>query len=80
MRGANVDASFRGTGNSPPLSPVILDYMYGVAAYTLWGMGRKDGMVETYYKSSTKASAVMTKVTDPDSYYNLDPQAGEIDR
>jgi len=44
MRGANVDASFRGTGNSPPLSPVILYYMYGVAAYTLWGMGRKDGM------------------------------------
>ena len=35
MQGAaNVDASFRGTANSPPLSPVILDYMYGVAAYT----------------------------------------------
>jgi len=45
-------------------------------------MGRKDGMVETYYKSSTKASnAVMTKVTtDPDSYYNLDASTGRGNR
>ena len=48
--GANVDA-FYGTRNLPPPSPVILDYMYGVAAYTLWGMGRPDGMIDEYFRS-----------------------------
>jgi hypothetical protein len=33
--GANVDALFQGDGDSPP-STLILDYVYGVAAYNAW--------------------------------------------
>jgi hypothetical protein len=33
--GANVDALFQAKGGSPP-STVILDYVYGAAAYTSW--------------------------------------------
>ena len=49
--GANVDALIGGTGTLPSPSSVILDYMYGVAAYTLWGVGPLDGMIEAYFKS-----------------------------
>ena len=31
----NIDALFRGEGGSPP-STLILDYVYGVAAYNTW--------------------------------------------
>jgi hypothetical protein len=34
--GLGVDAIFRGTGTSQPPA-IILDYMYGVAAYNCWG-------------------------------------------
>jgi hypothetical protein len=49
--GANVDALIGGTETLPSPSSVILDYMYGVAAYTLWGVGRIDGVIEAYFKS-----------------------------
>jgi hypothetical protein len=39
--GANVDALFQGDGDSPP-STVILDYVYGVAAYNAWE-SKRDG-------------------------------------
>ncbi|KAH9980937.1 hypothetical protein BGW80DRAFT_1453884 [Lactifluus volemus] len=39
--GANIDALFQGKGGSPP-STVILDYIYGVAAYNAWQSKRDD--------------------------------------
>jgi hypothetical protein len=41
--GGNVDAFFRGEGGSLP-STVILDYVYGVAAYKSWHSQRGDGL------------------------------------
>jgi hypothetical protein len=41
----NVDAVFRGDGVSLP-STVILDYLYGVAAYKAWRSKRGDGFNE----------------------------------
>ncbi len=51
--GANLDILFQGTGNSPP-SVVILDYMYGVAAFKSWGKETSRKMLETYYESHYK--------------------------
>jgi hypothetical protein len=45
IHGASVDAVFQG---SLP-SPVILDYMYGVAAYKYWGSKPGHSVVERYY-------------------------------
>jgi hypothetical protein len=42
--GANVDVLFEGDGNLPP-STVILDYVYGVAAYKTW-RSKRDGDFE----------------------------------
>jgi hypothetical protein len=39
--GSNVDALFQGEGGSLP-STVILDYVYGVAAYNVWHSRRGD--------------------------------------
>ena len=41
--GENVDALFQSEGGSPP-STVILDYVYGVAAYISWHSKRSDGI------------------------------------
>jgi len=42
IHGAHIDALFQGTDRSLPLPPdIILDYMYGVAAYKCWS-SRKD--------------------------------------
>jgi hypothetical protein len=38
----NVDILFRGEGVPPP-SAVILDYLYGIAAYNAWRSERGDG-------------------------------------
>jgi hypothetical protein len=45
--GANVDALFQGEGGSPP-STVILDYVYGVAAYRSWRSQRGDAIMDDY--------------------------------
>jgi hypothetical protein len=45
IHGASVDAVFQGT----PPSAVILDYMYGVAAYKYWGSKLGRSVVERYY-------------------------------
>ena len=46
--GANMDALFRGTGNPLP-STIILDFMYGVATFNLWGDMQLEGVVEQYF-------------------------------
>ena len=40
----NVDALFRGEGVPLPFT-VILDYLYGIAAYKAWGSRRSDGFI-----------------------------------
>jgi hypothetical protein len=48
--GANVDALFQGEGGSLP-STVILDYVYGVAAYKSWHSNRGDvDVMDEYHK------------------------------
>jgi hypothetical protein len=48
--GANVDALFQGEGGSLP-STVILDYVYGVAAYKSWHSNRDDvDVMDEYHK------------------------------
>ncbi|KAH9159005.1 hypothetical protein EDB89DRAFT_1866729, partial [Lactarius sanguifluus] len=52
--GAHVDAMFRGTGRSPP-SAVILDYVYGIAAYRSWsslGPGGIHDIMDTYRRQN----------------------------
>ncbi|KAH9050999.1 hypothetical protein EDB83DRAFT_1359922 [Lactarius deliciosus] len=51
IHGAHVDAQFRGTGGPLPPS-VILDYIYGVAAYKCWGSRPGHGLVESYYREN----------------------------
>jgi hypothetical protein len=41
--GVNVDAMFQSGSSLPPA--IILDYMYGVAAYQCWG-NRQNGVLE----------------------------------
>jgi hypothetical protein len=45
--GLNVDASFKGSRHP---SELILDYMYGVAAYNFWKTGKGDEAMNNYYK------------------------------
>jgi hypothetical protein len=51
--GANLDLRFRGTGTPSP-SNVILDYMYGIAAFRCWGLEASREMLQTYYESHYK--------------------------
>jgi len=52
--GANLDLRFQGTGTQP-LSDVILDYMYGVAAFKCWGVEASREMLQKYYESHYKS-------------------------
>lgn len=45
IHGSSVDALFQGT----PPSAVILDYMYGVATYKIWGNSLGCSVMEKYY-------------------------------
>lgn len=45
VNGASVDAVFQRT----PPSAIILDYMYGVAAYKIWGSKPGCNVIEKYY-------------------------------
>ncbi|KAI0246116.1 hypothetical protein BJV78DRAFT_1348806 [Lactifluus subvellereus] len=50
LHGAHMDALFQGTGS--PLPPaIILDYIYGVAAYTCWRSRQGDDDVHAVMKS-----------------------------
>jgi hypothetical protein len=53
--GANLDLRFRGTGTPSP-SDVILDHMYGIAAFKCWrwGLEASREMLQTYYESRYK--------------------------
>ncbi|KAI9449716.1 hypothetical protein BJY52DRAFT_1306205 [Lactarius psammicola] len=51
VAGLNMDALFQGTGSSlPPV--IILDYLYGVAAYKQWGrrQGNAQPLMEEYHR------------------------------
>jgi hypothetical protein len=52
--GANVDALFEGEGGSLP-STVILNYVYGVAAYKFWHSNRGDVDVMDEYRQNYHA-------------------------
>jgi len=61
--GANLDILFQGTGTPPP-SVVILDYMYGVAAFKCWGIEASRETLRKYYESHYK---VLLAVPNPHS-------------
>lgn len=61
--GANLDILFQGTGTPPP-SDIILDYMYGVAAFKCWGIEASREMLQKYYESHYK---VLLAVPNPHS-------------
>ena len=50
LSGVCVDAMFQPGSSLPPA--IILDYMYGVAAYKCWG-NRQDVVVEKYLREYT---------------------------
>jgi len=58
-----LDIMFQGTGTPPP-SDVILDYMYGVAAFKCWGIEASREMLRKYYESHYK---VLLAVPNPHS-------------
>jgi hypothetical protein len=64
--GANVDVLFRGDGDSPP-STVILDYVYGVAAYNAW-QSKRDGDFEamTQYREGHYTNITPVHTPNPD--------------
>jgi hypothetical protein len=75
--GANVDARFQGEGGSPP-STVILDYVYGVAAYRSWRSQRGDAIMDdyrqTHYANITPLPpAPQDDLDDPDDYKSPEP-------
>jgi hypothetical protein len=51
--GANLDILFQGTGTPPP-SDIIIDYMYGIAAFKCWGIEASREILQTYYESHYK--------------------------
>jgi hypothetical protein len=46
--GLSVDANFRGTNSTPPI--VLLNFVYGVAAYQRWQSRSGIGIIEKYFK------------------------------
>ena len=45
--GAPVDANFQGTDSVPPI--ILLNFMYGVAAYKRWKTLPGEGMLKAYF-------------------------------
>ncbi|KAF9502804.1 hypothetical protein BS47DRAFT_993802 [Hydnum rufescens UP504] len=58
------DVVHRGNGNQPP-SPLLLDYMYGVAAYKHWGVGGEFGILLSHYYAENHAVA-LAKIPSPE--------------
>jgi hypothetical protein len=74
--GACVDADFHDTG--VPLPPaVILDYMYGVAAYKRWGTMQGRSVVESYYLEHY--AQIPAPPRRPPSDYDSNPPSDESD-
>jgi hypothetical protein len=51
--GANLDILFQGNGISPP-SDIILDFMYGIAAFRCWGVKDSREVLQRVYESLYK--------------------------
>ncbi len=68
--GLNVDALFQGTGSSLPPA-VILDYVYGVAAYRCWSSGHDVDdvhvVVESYHRGHYALIPVPPRPSSNDS-------------
>ncbi|KAI0256171.1 hypothetical protein BJV78DRAFT_1169751 [Lactifluus subvellereus] len=77
--GAHMDAQFQGTGI--PLPPaIILDYLYGIAAYSCWRSRQGDGDVHTVMKSYRREHYAnipprMPPSNDDDDAHGPDPPA-----
>jgi hypothetical protein len=75
----NVDASFQGDGVPLP-STVILDYIYGIAAYNAWRSNRGDGFNRmTAYRNEHYAK-IPPPPAPPDDTYDTDVTSGPDDR
>ena len=75
----NVDAVFRGVGDSLP-STVILDYSYGVAAYQAWRSESSDGFDQMEaYRDKHYAHIPPRSRASPDDIYDTDVTSGPDD-
>jgi hypothetical protein len=71
--GLNVDAQFQGTSSLPPA--VIVDYMYGIAAYKLWkSQPDRDvhGVMESYHEQRYKGIPPRDDASKSDNQDDLD--------
>ena len=80
----NVDALFRGTGVPlPPLpSTVIIDYVYGVAAYNAWRSNRGGGLNQMEmeeYRNRHYTQIPPLPSTPPDDINDADVSSGPDD-
>ena len=75
----NVDAVFRGDGVSLP-STVILDYLYGIAAYQAWRSESGDGFDQMEaYRNKHYAQIPPRSRASPDDIYDTDVTSGPDD-
>ena len=76
----NVDALFGGTGVSLP-STVILDYIYGIAAYKAWRSRRGDGFNQMKaYRNEHYAQIPPRPSSPPDGIDDTDVTSGPDNR
>jgi hypothetical protein len=75
----NVDVLFRGEGVPPPFT-VILDYLYGIAAYKAWRSKSDDGFNQMRaYRSEHYAHIPPRPRTPPDGTDGTDVTSGPDD-
>ena len=81
--GAHLDVQFRGSPPSPPSPPaLILDYVYGVAAFRAWGSRQDDEVDATmrdYRKNNYAHITPLLPQVDDDNYSFQQPDSHTSD-
>ena len=62
--GLSVDANFQGTDSTPPI--VLLNFMYGVAAYKRWRSPHGVGIINAYFAEHYKPIPLLPSPKDSD--------------
>jgi hypothetical protein len=73
------DAKFTGTGFAPPPA-ILLDYMYGVAAYKCWGAGQMDDLMQDRFLKHYKSIPMPLSLSSSDSSNSGDHSRGSNSR